>query len=634
MKHVIIGTAGHVDHGKSSLIKALTGVNPDRLKEEQKRGITIELGFTYLDLPDGSRAGIIDVPGHERFVHNMLAGAGGIDLALLVIAADEGVMPQTEEHLEILRLLDIKHGIVVLTKTDLVDEEWLELVEETVRESVAGTFFEQSPIYKVSAYKGEGIDELRQAIGRAVADLPEKDPNLPFREPIDRVFSVGGFGTVVTGTVFEGQVAPGDKLMVYPQQMDVRVRNVQVHDQDQERAFAGQRTAINLAQVSKEDIERGQVLAAAGSLDLSNILDVSLRLAAKSPYSIKNRSRVHFHYGAAEQVCQVRLLDREELMPGESTVARLNFQEDVVLKYGDPFVLRFFSPTVTIGGGHVIDPCPRTRKVKNASWHEHLSAMQTARAEERLLAAIDSASPFFSDVNQAMRRSGLTAQAPEIGKAALTNLAEQAKIYQLTNQVYISALFLDNMAGAAERILKDFHKANPLKSGLRRESLRTSLLPEVKLEYTDKILNLLVSQGLLKEQNGLLSLADFSLDLSSEQMALEEKILDFYLQSGFAPPEVEEVRAKFSNRQDIPALLSHLLDEGRLIRLDDKLNLHPQYLEQARTFVIQTIEEEGELKLADFRDYIDSSRKYALAILDYFDSCKLTRMQGDVRKLL
>ena len=298
MKHIIIGTAGHVDHGKSCLIKALTGIDPDRLKEEKKRGITIELGFAWLDLPDGGKAGIVDVPGHERFVHNMLAGAGGVDLALLIVAADEGVMPQTREHLDILQLLEVKQGILVVTKKDLVDPDWLELAEEDIREEVKGTFLEKAPLFAVSSYTGEGIDELRQEIFHQIEGLSGKDDEAPMRQAIDRVFTMGGFGTVVTGTMLEGQVHVGNTLTLYPENEDVRVRSIQVHGEDKEAAYAGQRAAINLAQVSRQDVERGNVLAAPGSMDVSSLLDVRIDMLKDSPYELKNKSRVHFHHGA------------------------------------------------------------------------------------------------------------------------------------------------------------------------------------------------------------------------------------------------------------------------------------------------------------------------------------------------
>ncbi len=634
MKHVIIGTAGHVDHGKSSLIRALTGLQTDRLEEEKKRGITIDLGFAWLDLPDGGKAGIVDVPGHERFVHNMLAGAGGIDLAILVVAADEGVMPQTEEHLAILDLLDIKKGLIVMTKIDLVDPEWLDLAEETVREAVAGTFFAEAPIYRASAYTGEGIEEVRQAIFQAIQDLPEKNPDLAFREPIDRVFSVEGFGTVITGTIFEGQVKVGDKLMVYPQAQEARVRSIQVHETDVDEAFAGQRTAINLAQIAKDQLVRGQVLASPNSLEVSQILDVEIRVPANSPFAIKDRSRVHFHYGAAEALCQVRLLGAGSLEPGDTGLARLNFQEDVCLKYHDPFVLRFFSPVVTVGGGHVLDPCPRTFRIKNAAWQQRLQELREGDEQTRLLLALDSGSPHFDPLTKAVHRAGLDQLTPQALAQVCHNLVEDKLAYKLTDQIYLSTAFLHNLCASCVRILGNFHQAQPLKAGMRREALRTTLLSDVRLDYTDKILDYLLAQGMLKEQAGLISLPNFNFTLTSEQEKIQAAMLAQYQKAGFSPPENAELLAQF-NKQDRPEdLLSNLIDRGDLVRLDDKLNLHPDFLAEAKAYVISEIEAKGSLKLADFRDHINSSRKYAVAILDYFDRIKLTRMKGDVRILL
>lgn len=634
MKHIIIGTAGHVDHGKSSLIKALTGQQTDRLKEEQKRGITIELGFAWLTLPDGSKAGIVDVPGHERFVHNMLAGAGGIDLALLVVAADEGVMPQTEEHLEILRLLNIKHGIIVLTKVDLVDEEWIDLAEETVKESVAGTFFEKAKIFRVSAYTGQGIDELREEIFSLITDIPQKDEKIPFREPIDRVFSVEGFGTVITGTVIEGKVETGETVMLYPGEKEVRVRNIQVHETDVPVAYAGQRTAINLAQISKDDIDRGYVLAAKNSIDLSQILDVKISVSKKSPYSIKNRSRVHFHYGSSEAIGQVRFFDKEELEPGEEAYARLNFQEDIAVRYDDPFVLRFYSPLVTLGGGRVLDPCPQTKRVKNEEWRERLLQIDQGSERDRLYYAIDSASHNFYGIGLAFRRSGLARLSKEEQLSYLEALLADRQIYKLNEELYLSADFINKLSQSAERILEKFHQDHPFKVGMRRESLRTSLLSDVKIEYTDKILDLLEEAGKICSQGGLVASPSFELLLSDEEKGIQAQILDLYKKGGFTPPELEEVTKEFKAKSKAADLISNLIDRGELVRLDDKLNLHKEYMEEAKRIVVEMIEKDTCLKLSDFRDRLGVSRKYAAAVLEYFDKIKFTRMKGDVRVLV
>ncbi|MBQ2911755.1 MAG: selenocysteine-specific translation elongation factor, partial [Clostridia bacterium] len=349
--NIIIGTAGHVDHGKTSLIKALTGIETDRLREEKKRGITIELGFAYIDLPQGLRAGIIDVPGHEKFIKNMLAGAGGIDIALLIVAADEGVMPQTEEHLEILSLLDIRKGVIALTKTDMVDEEWLEMMKEEVAEKMHGTFMEDAKIIPVSSYTGDGIPELQAELAKLAGECEPKNETIPFRIPVDRVFSVDGFGTVITGTLIEGVVKEGDTVTIYPDKIESKVRGIQVHSQPVKQAYPGQRVAVNLAGVHKSELERGDIIAAQDSMDTSMMLDALLKVTADTERHIKNGSRLHFYHGSREILCKVVLLDKDELIKGEQAYAQIRLEENVSLKAGDRFVVRFYSPLETVGGG-------------------------------------------------------------------------------------------------------------------------------------------------------------------------------------------------------------------------------------------------------------------------------------------
>ena len=351
MKNIIIGTAGHVDHGKTALIKALTGIETDRIKEEKKRGITIELGFAYLDLPDGEKAGIIDVPGHEKFVKNMLAGAGGIDLALLVIAADEGFMPQTREHLGILSLLNIPEGIIVITKKDMVDEDWLEIVCDDIRNEVKGTFLENAQMIPVSSYTGEGIEELKQAIFQLIDQKTQiKNLDVPFRIPIDRIFSVEGFGTVITGTLIEGKMKVGDPVTIYPSRIESRIRNLQVHSHDVEEAYAGQRVAVNLAGLKKSDLNKGDVVAVPDSMHTTMMIDIKLTILKDCEREILNATRLHLYHGARDVLCKVVLLDRDSISAGESCYAQLRLEEEIAVKTGDRFVLRFYSPLETIGG--------------------------------------------------------------------------------------------------------------------------------------------------------------------------------------------------------------------------------------------------------------------------------------------
>ncbi len=384
MNNSIIGTAGHVDHGKTCLIRALTGIETDRLREEKKRGITIELGFAYLDLPDGGRAGIIDVPGHEKFVRNMLAGAGGIDLALLIVAADEGVMPQTVEHLGILSLLEIKHGILVMTKIDTVDDDWRQLVAEDIRSQAQGTFLEQAPLIEVSSYTGEGIEQLRQEIFCQLAQLKGKRGDIPFRIPVDRVFSMEGFGTVITGTMIEGKLKEGDEVTLYPGEKPGKVRNIQVHSQSVDTAYAGQRVAVNFSNLKKSDIQRGDVVAPPGTMHPTMMADVRLNILKEAKRAVKNTSRLHFYHGSREILCKAVLLEGDVLEPGQSGYAQLRLEETAALKAGDHFVVRFYSPLETVGGGVIVDPSPFKRKRGDQNALEELKILEKGSLQDKI----------------------------------------------------------------------------------------------------------------------------------------------------------------------------------------------------------------------------------------------------------
>lgn len=634
MRHTIIGTAGHVDHGKTTFIRALTGRETDRLKEEKKRGITIELGFAWLDLPDGGKAGIVDVPGHEKFVGNMLAGAGGIDLVMLIIAADEGVMRQTREHLDILRLLEVKHGLVVMTKADLVEEDWLELAMEDVRETCKGTFLEDAPIFAVDSLSGRGVEEVRAKLCEMIRSLPEKNEFAPYRQPVDRVFSMEGFGTVITGTALSGKVSVGDILYFYPSEEEVRVRSIQVHGEDVQTAYAGQRTAINLAQIAKSDVARGDVLAAPRSMDISQMLDVRVDVLRDSPYAVKSGSRVHFHHGAMEKLCRIRVLEAEELAPGETGMARLMFDEPVAVQFGDHFVLRFYSPVITVGGGIVLDPCPATVKIRDSEWKERLGRIERGTPQDRLEIAVSSASPHFYSLDSCLRRSGLSPLPAEEQERIRKEVQASGGIIPLNEQIWISKDFLEKIRKRAVSLLSEYHGKEPLKAGIRREEMRTRLLPEVRIELSDRLLDLLAEGGALAVKNGIISLPGFSVQLTPEQEQMSKAMEEQYLKAAYAPPETSAVLAQFAPQKRPEAVLADLLDRGVLIRLDANINLHHQFYESARNFVIDTIRAQGELKLADFRDHIESSRKYAVALLDAFDREKLTVMNGDVRVLV
>ena len=628
MHNIIIGTAGHVDHGKTNLIRALTGIETDRLAEEKKRGITIELGFAWLDLPDGSRAGIVDVPGHERFIANMLAGAGGIDLALLIIAADEGVMPQTVEHLHILSLLGIDRGIVVITKCDLVDEDWLMLVREDVSEFLQGTFLQDAPIHTVSAHTGAGIDDLRLEIARLAASLPGKRSDSTFRLSADRVFTMEGFGTVITGTLIDGTLQSGSDVMIYPAGTPARVRGIQVHGQPSDSAGAGQRVAVNLAGIKKNEIERGDVLAPAGSLSRSMMLDVRLSVLSDSPFDIKSGSRVHFYHGARTTLCKVILLDKDLLSPGQSGYAQLRFEEEVSLKPGDRFVIRFYSPLLTIGGGIVLDPAPRKHKRMDNDVLAGLRIRETGTFLERLARILEEESGAFQTIDRFALRLG--APVAKLRQNA-GKLSDAGTLLDIGGDVWLHKSYVALILGRLTALLESFHKENPLKGGMRREELRARLLPNAPMTCADALLDHFLQTGVLKSEEGLLALKSFEVQFSAEQSALTDKIEVAYREAGASPPSTDDLVRSLGKTKEANRVLSALIANGTLVRLDAQILMHRETVAEAESFVREQIEGGGEISLGAFRDRMGTSRKFAIALLELFDRNKITKKVGDVR---
>lgn len=627
--NVIIGTAGHVDHGKTSLISALTKIDTDRLREEKARGITIELGFAYLDLPDGGRAGIIDVPGHERFVSNMLAGAGGIDIALLVVAADEGVMPQTLEHLGILQLLGIKQGVIALTKIDLVDEEWRELAEEDLREHIAGTFLENAPIFHVSSTNGEGIAELRQTLIDAVEAADQKKVSVPFRLPIDRVFTLSGIGTVVTGTLIEGKLSSGDDVVLYPQEKKVRVRSVQVHDEAVDEARAGQRVAVNLSGTKKDEVERGNILAESGSLLPTYILDVDLRSLKHSRFQIENGMRVHLYHGSRELLARVVLLDRDILEKGDTASAQLRLEEQTYIKQGDHFVVRFYSPVETIGGGIILDPIANKRK--RYSDLDDFELMRSEDATARLDRALKSSALRFKPLNEIYYRAGI--QVAD-GKKYLQPLIESGRAVQLNEQTVLHISGMKLLSEKCRDILQKFHEALPLELGMKRESLRTRLLPRASIQVSDRVIDELVNLGYVEDRDGEIALKGHSTDLSPREQQLIDELSSRYEAEAFSPSATDELIAEYNKDDKIDQILSRMVNDGILIRLTEQILMHHSIVEKALKQVKKDIDERGSVTLADFRDETGTTRKFAIAILEHFDRLKLTKLVGDSRILL
>ena len=621
MKYGIIGTAGHVDHGKTCLIRALTGIDTDRLKEEKKRGITIELGFAWMDFPKGERVGIVDVPGHEKFVKNMLAGVAGMDMVMLVVAADEGIMPQTVEHLDILSILGVRCGVVVITKTDAADPELTELVEEDVRELVKGTFLEDAPVVPVSVYKNQGIDRLRDTLYQMYQGLPEHKETRAFRLPVDRVFTLKGFGTVVTGTLFGGRIKKEQEAYLYPENTSVKIRSIQVHETNVEEAHAGQRVALNLPDRKKQEIRRGDVVALKNSMYPTMMADVSLTVLRHTQRSVKNGSRVHVYHGTRELLGKVILLDRDELKAGETCYAQLRLEEETVLEKGERFVIRFYSPAETIGGGTVLDICPRKHKRNDQKVLEACRIKESGTREEMLeLSAWEHWGSFFTLEELAGRstldKSGL--------KHTAEKLAERKILVRLNENLYIHRQEMDFYRKRAETVLDEFHKANPLKEGMGIEELRSRMkIAEGKL--ADDILVVLKAEKVIKEEHGLISKKRFRVVLKEDEDAMVKEILNHYLDEGFAPLATEIYLKEHRNQKKFPAVFTSLLNKKALIRLDVQYCVHRDYYEKAKTAFREMAEKKPEVALGEYRDYLGCSRKVAVALLEHFDKNGFTR---------
>jgi selenocysteine-specific elongation factor len=628
MSHVIIGTAGHVDHGKSSLIYALTKRDPDRLAEEKERGITIELGFTWLEHPDGTRTGIIDVPGHERFVSNMLAGAGGIDLALLVVAADEGVMPQTREHLGILSLLGIKRGVIVVTKCDLVEEDFIDLVEEDVCDHVAGTFLEDAPMIRTSATTGEGIEELRQTLFDEVDRISTHRDHLPFRLPIDRVFILDGFGTIVTGTLIEGTIQTGDQVEIYPGNKKARVRSIQIHEQQETVAKSGQRVALGLAGLKKADLERGDVLAYPDSLMATTRIDVELTALQGTRFPVANNMRVHLFHGAREILARVILLDTDIVDPGSTVHAQLRLEEEAYVKYGDRFVIRFYSPLETIGGGVIVDPLPAKRRRRRPINEPEFRIMASEDKADRLALAILQGEHQLAPLTIACYRAGITAEDRE---ALIRQLIADETIVMLNDRVAIHRKTLKRLGEDAMGILERFHRERSLESGMRREELRTRLLPRADIQLSDLVIDQLERAGYLTVTSGLVAKEGFKVTLSEVEKEIIEEIEALFAVAGFTPPSTDELFEKFNKRANTEQIVTLLLNKGTLVRLTPQILMPKNLVDEAWDVVRTTIEAEGQITLGDFRDKIKATRKFAIALLEFFDRQKKTKLVGDAR---
>lgn len=635
MKHIILGTAGHIDHGKTTLIKALTGKDTDRLKEEKDRGISIELGFTYFDLPSGKRAGIVDVPGHERFIKNMLAGASGIDLVMLVVAADEGVMPQTKEHLSILSLLHIKKGIIVLTKKDLVDEEWLEIVIEQIQEDVSGTFLENAKIIPVSSVTGDGINHLIYEIDSLTDVAEAKHLDKPFRLPVDRVFSIAGFGTIVTGTLISGIINEGEKIMIYPRKIESRVRSIQVHDSKIKQAEAGQRVAVNITGIKTDEINRGDVIAFPNSMESSLMFDARLELLKNSERGINNRDRLRIYHGSAEVFGRVVLLDREELKPGENAFVQMRLEEEIACQKDDRFVIRFFSPMITIGGGVVLDPNPPKRKRFKEDVIEELSIKEKGSIDEVVEQNILKMSGLYPNIETIAKSSGNIniQQCSEI----LKQLEENNRIKSFSSNegaFYLHTEYLKNIKEKVQSVLSHFHDIYPLKTGMSKEELKSKVMENTKQKISDEIFNYLQKENILKLEGQYVSLWDFKIAYSKEQENIKNFIMDEYLKNKYNPPRYTEILPKLKySEKVVTQVYNSLIDSGELVKVEQDIVFSKISYDEAISKLKTYLSENKYIQLGEFRDLLGTSRKYAMALLDYFDQLKITKRIEDKRVL-
>lgn len=624
----IIGTAGHVDHGKTALIGALTGIDTDRLPEEKQRGLTIDIGFAHLQLPGGATAGIIDVPGHERFVHNMLAGAAGVDLVLLVIAADEGVRPQTVEHLEILQLLEAKRGIVAITKKDLVDDEWLELVEEDIRDKLNGTFMQDAPFVAVSSMTKEGLDDLVQTIEKRCVDLELKDVTRPFRLPIDRAFVKPGFGTVVTGTAFTGLVHVGDEVEVVPQNVVARVRTIQVHGQSTESAAAGQRTAINLGGVEREDISRGDVICIPGSLLPTTRLDIQLSLLANTKRPLADGAPIRFHTGTTERVARAFFWDREKLEPGETGYAQLRFDAPLACAHGDRFVLRSYSPITTIGGGIIVEPYPKRRRR-----NPHAVELMERKASNDPLVAAEA---MLEETNLGMTPKDIAIELhldiEQAGEVA-NKLIETGRILHLGEGQLLSAEKVEAAKSALLGALETFHEKHPLREGIPKEQLKTQLSIRVDDAIFEALLNALGGEDKISVTREIVGLSSHNIELGDNAADLKQQMEDASQSAGLTPPTTNELLSRFGHDPELAREVLHmLLETGAVTRLQEMV-FHRISIEAAQTAVANFIQRKGSITVAQFRDLTNTSRKFAVPLLEHLDRIGFTKRLGDERVL-
>ncbi|MFH1157115.1 MAG: selenocysteine-specific translation elongation factor [Pseudomonadota bacterium] len=633
MNQIILGTAGHIDHGKTSLIRALTGIETDRLKEEKERGITIELGFASFVLPGGELVGIVDVPGHEKFIKNMVAGASGIDLVAMTIAADEGVMPQTREHMEICTLMGIRHGFIAMTKIDLVDEELMELAMDDIREFMKGTFLEDAPIVPISSITGQGLDLFVQTLDRLCHEIPERPFSPIFRLPVDRVFSMKGFGTVITGTLASGKTSVGENIMIFPSKVTSKIRGIQVHNKSVEDVSAGTRTAINFQGLDKEVVNRGDILSTPDTLIPSHMVDAEFHYLKTNAKPMKARTRVRFHYGTSEIMGNLILLDRPELQPGDTACIQIRLESPVCCVKGDRFVTRSYSPVKTIGGGQILDPVPKKHKFNDPVIVNGLNQLIAGEPEQTL--------PYF------IRQGGyegvtfgelkIMSNIPD--KKLDTTLqkllaSRQVVMTDKDRRTYVHGDIVDRLAGDIVSKLKEYHDVNPLKEGMSKEELKSKFKVLKDSRVFTLVLARLAKEEIIVHEQSSVRLFDHQVALKVDQKDVKERLSTIYRQAGLTPPffrtVCEDLNVDQKTARDV---LQMLIDEKSIIKTKDDLYFDAPTMADLENRLVAFLKQNGEITTPQFKDMIGLSRKFIIPLIEYFDSINLTIRVGDSRQL-
>ena len=633
MKELILGTAGHIDHGKTSLVKALTGVNTDRLKEEQKRGITIELGFAALNLQNGNHLGIVDVPGHEKFIKNMVAGASGIDIVAMIIAADEGVMPQTREHMDICNLLGIKHGLVVITKSDMVDDDLMELALEDISDFVEGTFLENAPVVPVSSHTGDGIEKLKKVLDDLSSKIPPKEKSWFYRLPIDRVFTMKGFGTVVTGTSLSGSLSIGETITIYPKNIEAKIRGLQTHNKSVEKAGAGMRTAVNIQSLSKDMIGKGDVLASKNSLKPSYMIDAYFSYLKTNKKNLKNRIRIRFHSGTSETIGYLILLDRDEATPGDEIPVQIRLESPVCCVKDDGFVIRNYSPVDTIGGGFILNPIASKLKRFNKKALSIFDRLKNGSLSEKIEAIIQNSS--FEGISESEIAICTNIHGKKLNHE-LNMLLSKNRIIKTDKEksIFYHEIVFQQICDSILKTIDDYHEKNPMKEGF----LKDEIIHVVKFRTTEKLLSkaidYLCRQGKTVLEKNILRLKSHKVKLQIDMIKITDQIIREYEKSKLMPPYFKDIEKKFNLNPDTATdVLNLLLKDKKLIKVKNDLFFHTESIENLKKNVIKYFESNQEMTTADFKNITEGvSRKYLIPLLEFIDQKKITIRIGDIRK--